>query len=231
MKVTPLCPALCDPVDCSIPDSPVLHYLPGFASWWCYLSISSSATLFSSCLQSFPASGSFPVSWLFTPGGQRIGASASASVLLMNTQGWFPLELTGSISLLSEGLSRIFSTTIWRHLSFQILNSRIEWTFPPCLTAILDLGRLLMKGAKKGSWSLWPDVTTRNKRGSWAKKIWLFISNFINLGNHCTFPRAEGVKSRWKSGVLHRELTFHGRWHQEWDTSIPYQEHPPHYNL
>ena len=171
------------------------------------------------------------MSWLFAPSGQRIGASASASVLLMNIQGWFPLGLTGSISLLSEGLSRIFSTTIWRHMSLQILNSRIEWTFPPCSTAILDLGRLLMKGAKKDSWSLWPDVTTRNKRGSWAKKIWLFISNFINLGNHYSFPRAEGVKSRWKSGVLHRELTFHGRWYQEWDTSIPYQEHPPHYNL
>ena len=123
-------------------------------SWWCYLSISSSATLFSFCLQSFPASGSFPGSWLFALGGQRTGASASVSVLPMHIQGWFPLELTGFISLLSEGLSRIFSITIWRHMSFQILNFRIEWTFPPCLTAILDLGRLLMKGAQKGSWPL-----------------------------------------------------------------------------
>ena len=109
---------------------------------------------FSCCLQSFPASGSFPGSWLFALGGQRTGASASVSVLPMHIQGWFPLELTGFISLLSEGLSRIFSITIWRHMSFQILNFRIEWTFPPCLTAILDLGRLLMKGAQKGSWPL-----------------------------------------------------------------------------
>ena len=118
------------------------------------LSISSSATLFSFGPKSFPASGSFPVSWLFALRGQRTGASASVSELPMNIQGWFPLEFTGLISLLSEGLSRIFSTTIWRHMSFQILNFRIEWTFPPCLTAVLDLGRLLMKGTKKGSWPL-----------------------------------------------------------------------------
>ena len=66
-------------------------------TWWCYLTISSSAALFAFCLQSFPASGSFPVSWLFTSGGQSIGVSASASVLPMNTQGWFPLGLSGLI--------------------------------------------------------------------------------------------------------------------------------------
>ena len=66
-------------------------------SWWCYLTISSSATLFSFCLQSFPASGSFTMSQLFTSGGQSIGASAS--VLPMNIQNWFPLGLTGLIIL------------------------------------------------------------------------------------------------------------------------------------
>ena len=71
-------------------------------SQWCYLTISPSATPFSICLQSFPASGSFPMSWLFTSGGQSIGASASASILPMNIQGWFPLRLTGLISLLSR---------------------------------------------------------------------------------------------------------------------------------
>ena len=81
-------------------------------SQWCYLTISSSAALFSFCLQSFPASGSFPMSRVFTSGGQNIGASASASVLPMNIQGWFPLGLTGLISLLSKGLSRVFSSTI-----------------------------------------------------------------------------------------------------------------------
>ena len=78
-------------------------------SWWCHPTISSSVVPFSSCPQSFSASGSFPVSWLFTSGGQSIGASASASVLPMDIQGWVPLGLTGLISLLSKRLSRIFS--------------------------------------------------------------------------------------------------------------------------
>ena len=78
-------------------------------SWWCYLTISSSASPFSFYLQSFPASGSFPVRG--ASGGQSIGASASASVLSMNIQGWFPLGLTGFISLLSKGLSSVFSNT------------------------------------------------------------------------------------------------------------------------
>ena len=77
-------------------------------SWWCHRTISSSFTPFSSCLQSFPASGSFPVSRLFTSGGQSIEASALASLLPMNIQGRFPLGLTGLISLLSKGLSRVF---------------------------------------------------------------------------------------------------------------------------
>ena len=71
------------------------------------LSSSSSAALFSSCLQSFPASGSFPMSQLFASGGQSIGTSTSASVLPVNFQGWFPLGLTGLISLLSKGLSSL----------------------------------------------------------------------------------------------------------------------------
>ena len=76
------------------------------------------------CLQSFPASGSFPVSQLFTSGGQSIGISPSASVLPMSLQGWFPLGLTGLISLQSKGLSRVFSsTTVWKHLFFGTLPS------------------------------------------------------------------------------------------------------------
>ena len=77
-------------------------------SQWCSVTISSSAP-FSFCFQSFPLLGSFPVSWLFTSGGQSIGASLSASILPMNIQGWSPLGLTGLISLLPEGPSRIFS--------------------------------------------------------------------------------------------------------------------------
>ena len=88
-------------------------------SQWCHPTIASSVTPFSSCPQAFPALGSFPVSQLFTSGGQRIGASATALVLLMNIQSWFPLGLTGLISLLSKGLSRVFSSiTIQNHQFF-----------------------------------------------------------------------------------------------------------------
>ena len=91
--------------------SPRVHENSCPLSQWCHPTISSSVVPFSSDLQSFPASGSFPLSWLFASGGQSIGASASASVLPMNIQDWFSLGLTGWISLLSKGLSRIFSST------------------------------------------------------------------------------------------------------------------------
>ena len=88
-------------------------------SWWCHPAISSSVIPFSSCPQSLPASGSFPMSQLFTWGGQSIGVSALASVLPINTQNWFPLEWTGWISLQSKGLSRVFSnTTVQKHQFF-----------------------------------------------------------------------------------------------------------------
>ena len=81
--------------------------------------ISSSVVPFSSHLQSFPASGSFQMSWFFVSGGQSIRTSASASVLPMNIQDWFPLGLTGWISLQSKGLSRVFSnTTVQKHHFF-----------------------------------------------------------------------------------------------------------------
>ena len=86
------------------------------SSWWCHPTISSSIFPFSSCLQSFPASGSFLMSWLFTSGGQSIGASA---VLPMNIKGWFPFGLTGLTSLQSKGLSRVLSsTTVQKHQFF-----------------------------------------------------------------------------------------------------------------
>ena len=80
-------------------------------SRWCHPAISSSVVPFSSRPLSFPASGSFPMSWFFTLGGQSIGASASASVLPMNIQGWFSLGFTGLTSLESKGLTRVFSST------------------------------------------------------------------------------------------------------------------------
>ena len=87
--------------------------------WWCHPTISSSVATFSSCPQSFPASGSFPTTQFFTSGGLSI--RASASVFPVNIQGWFPLGLVGLISLLSKGLSRVFSsTTIWKHQFFGV---------------------------------------------------------------------------------------------------------------
>ena len=84
------------------------------SSWWCHPTISSSIIPFSSWLQSFPASGSFPISWFFTSDGQSIGASAS--VFPINFQCWFPLRWTSLISLPSKGLSRVFSnTTVQKH--------------------------------------------------------------------------------------------------------------------
>ena len=103
-------------------------------SRWCHPTISSSDVPFSSCLQSFPTSGSFQMTQLFTSGGQDIGVSASTSVLPMNTQDWFPLGWTGWISLQSKGLSRVFpNTTVQKHLFFgaQLSNT-------PTLTSIHD---------------------------------------------------------------------------------------------
>ena len=109
-------------MDCSIPGFLVLHHFLRACSnscslsQWHHLIIPSSVIPFSSCLQSFPESGSFPLNRLFTSGGQSIGASASASVLPMNTQDWSSLGWTGLISLQSKGLSRVFSNiTVQKH--------------------------------------------------------------------------------------------------------------------
>ena len=89
------------------------------SSGWCQPTISSSVIPFSSLLQSFPAYGSSSMNQFFASGGQSIGASASASVLLVTIQGWFPLGLTGLISWLSKGLSRVSSnTTVQKHQFF-----------------------------------------------------------------------------------------------------------------
>ena len=106
------CVWLYDPIKCSTPGLPVHHQLRVYSnsctlSWWWHPTISSFVVPFSSCLQSFPASGSFPMSQLFASGGQSIRGSASASVIPMNTEDWFPLQWTGWISLLSKGLSDV----------------------------------------------------------------------------------------------------------------------------
>ena len=103
-------------------------------SWWCDPTISSSVIPFFSCLQSFPASRSLPMSQFFSSAGQSIGVSALASVLPMNIQNWLPLGWTGWISLQSKGLSRVFSnTTVQKHQFFcaQLLYS-------PTLSSIHD---------------------------------------------------------------------------------------------
>ena len=128
-SVTQLCLTLWEPTDYRMPGFPVPHYLVEFAqthslSWWWHPTISSYVTPFSSCPQSFPASGSFPKSWLFMSGDQSIGASTSTSVLPMNIQGWFSLGLTSLISLQSKRLSRVFSSIIiQKHKFFATLLS------------------------------------------------------------------------------------------------------------
>ena len=87
-------------------------------SWWRDPTISSSVVTYSFCLPSLPASASFPMSQLFTSGGQNIGVAASTSVLLMNIQDWFPLTLTALISLHSKGFWRVFNTTVQKHQFF-----------------------------------------------------------------------------------------------------------------
>ena len=99
--------------------TPRVHSNSHPSSWWCHPAISSSVVPFSSCPQSLPASGSFPMSQLFPWGGQSTGVSALASFLPNNTQGWSPLEWTGWISLQSKGPSRVFSnTTVLKHQFF-----------------------------------------------------------------------------------------------------------------
>ena len=118
------CSTLSEPMDCSTLSFLVLHHLPapdGHSNAcplnWCYQTI-----LFSviplSCLQSYATSGSFPMSQFVASGGQSITALASASILPMNIQGWFPLGLTGLISFLPNGLSRVFSSTFQKHHFF-----------------------------------------------------------------------------------------------------------------
>ena len=123
--VAQLCLTLWDSMDCSTPGPPCPSPSPGAypnscpLSRWCHPTISSSVVSFSSCPQSFPASGSFQMSQLFASDCQSIGVSASASVLPMPIHSWFPLGLTGLVSLESKRLSRVLSnTTVQKHQFF-----------------------------------------------------------------------------------------------------------------
>ena len=133
-SVIQLCPMLCNSVDFRLPcPSPTLRSCSNScpSSWWCHLTISSSVTPFSSCPQSSPGSESFLVSQFFASGGQRIEVSPSALVLPINIPDWFPLGLSGWISLQSKGLSRVLSnTTVQKHQFFNAqpsLWSNLKW--------------------------------------------------------------------------------------------------------
>ena len=134
------CSTLCDPTDYSTPGFPVLHYLQEFAQThvhWVSDAIHSSCLLlppFSSCPQSFPASGSFQISQFFTSGGQTIGASASVSGLPMSIKGWFSLGWTGWISLQSKGFSRVFSNTTVKSIN----SLALSFLYSPTLTFVHD---------------------------------------------------------------------------------------------
>ena len=114
--------------------TPGVHPNPCPWSQWCHPTISSSAIPFSSCPQSFPASGSFQMSQFFASHGQCIGVSASTSFLPMNTQDWSPLGWTGWISLQSKGLSRVFSNTTVQKIN----SSALSLLHSPTLTSIRD---------------------------------------------------------------------------------------------
>ena len=123
------------------------------SSWWCHPNIWTSVVPFSSCLQSFPASGSFPRSQFFASGSQSIGASASATVLPMNIQDWFPLGWTGWILLLSKELSRVFSnTTVWKH---QLFCAQLSlWFNSHIRTRLLKKTQLCLYGCFLAMWCL-----------------------------------------------------------------------------
>ena len=144
-------------------------------NWWCHPTISFSVIPFSSCPQSFPASRSFPMSRLFASGDQSTGASASTSVLLMNSQGWFPFGLTGLTSWLSKGLSRVFSSnTVRNHQFFGTLPSL--WSNSQIHTRPLGKPQL---------WSGWPWLKAPGQGKSWKPLKQNDLDEERNLGCYC----------------------------------------------
>ena len=127
--------------------TPGVHSNSCPSSWWCHPAISSSVVPFSSCPQSLPASGSFPMSQFFTSGGQSIGVSALVSVLPMSsTQDWSPLGWTDWISLQSKGLSRVFSNTTVRKYQFFHVQDEFYSSFPIWIIFIIFLFWMLWLG-------------------------------------------------------------------------------------
>ena len=157
------------PMGCSMPHLPVHHQLPEFTQThihWVGDAISSSLVPFSSCLQSFLASGSFQRSQFFASGGQSIGVSASASVLPMNIQDWFPSGWTGWISLQSKRLSRVFSNTTVENYQF----SDTMLLYSPTVTSKHDYWKSL-KFLDENSDTIFPSL--------WEKRCGLHLSYFL----------------------------------------------------
>ena len=152
LSVAKSCPTLWDPTDCSKPGPSVLHYLPEFAQIHVHW-VSDAINHLILCLQSFPGSGSFLMSQLFKPGGQSIGASASASILPMNIKDWFPLGLTGLSSWLSKGHSRVFCTTAQKHQFFGAQPSLIRSNSHIC-TWLLEKPQLWLYRLLSSRWCL-----------------------------------------------------------------------------
>ena len=146
------------------------------SSQWCHPTISSSVVPFSSCLQSFPASESLPMSQFFTSGGQSIGISASASVLPMNIQDWFPLGLTGWISL-QESSSRAFSNTTLQK----------QWMLPCSAFFIVQLSHPYMTTGK-------PLVLTRR---TFVSKIMSLLFNMLSRLVITLLPRSKRLLISW----------------------------------
>ena len=143
---------------------------------WCHPTISSSVAPFSSCPQPFPASESFPVSQLFTSGGQSTGASASASVLPMNIRGWFPLGLIGLTSLLPKGLSRIyFSNTVEKHHFSSLSVFMVKLSHPKMTT-----GKTIVS-------TLW----------TFVRKVMYLLFNTLSRFIIAFFPRSKLLLMSW----------------------------------
>ena len=135
------CVQLCDPMDCSMPGFPVHHQLQKFTQnhvHWVSDAITSSVIPFSSCLQSFPYSGSFQMTMFFTSVGQSIGVTASASVLQMNIQDWFPLRWTGWISCCPRDFQESYPTPQFKSIS----PSAFSFLYSPTLTSIHDYWKI-----------------------------------------------------------------------------------------
>ena len=187
--------------------SPGVHSDSRPSSQWCHPAISSSVVPFSSCPQSLPASESFPISQLFTWGGQSIGASALASFLPKNTQDWYPLEWTGWSSLQSKGLSRVFSNTTVQKHQFFIAQLSSQSTFH--IHTWLPLGHPKEPGFNiLLSHSLFPPAILVN---SWMFSHYFLIAYqvfpfLVNVFTYFTFENFEGSEFWWSLGSITSHL-------------------------